>query len=246
MSKKASTYKTNKEIEAFIKDKKTPFTQEDISYVNQYKGYGGMWDQDPDLEPKRGLYEYYTPIPIIEKMVGLAHKHGYDGGPILEPSCGIGRFLHYFSPKADVTGVEPDPISYEIAKANFPEFNIQNSTFNELFVDRRGNYQIYRKDYSLLIGNPPYGAFTGKFTSQEKKVYKPANYVEYFIVRGLSILRSGGLLIYIIPSSYLDSSDTTAKAEIREKAKLIDAYRLPAKVFDQTDIQTDIIVYQKK
>ncbi len=85
-------------------------------------------------------------------MIGLAVQNGYDGGAVLEPSCGIGRFLHYFDPKADVTAFEPDNISYLIAKANFPTFNILNRTFNDMFVDRRGTAKVFRNDYHLIIG----------------------------------------------------------------------------------------------
>ena len=92
----------NQEIAAFVRQKDkdgSGFTQADIAYINQYVGYGGMWKLDEELSKERGLYEYYTPIEVVQKMVGLAHRYGYTGGPVLEPSCGIGRFLHYFSPE---------------------------------------------------------------------------------------------------------------------------------------------------
>lgn len=246
MSKAA--YQLNKEIESFVLGKKTPYTQEEIAYVNQYKGYGGMWKYDAELQAKRGLYEYYTPVPIVEAMVGLAHKHGYRSGPVLEPSCGVGRFLHYFSPKEEVWGVEVDRVSARIAEANFPEFTIWNMTFNELFVDRRGNERspaAWKERFALVIGNPPYGDFTGKFTAQEKLITGAANYVEYFIYRGLMCLRPGALLIYIIPRSFMDSPTSKAKDGIARMAELIDAYRLPGGMFEQTDIQTDIVVFKK-
>lgn len=246
-----STYKLNQEIEQFVlskigdNGKPLPFTQEEVAYVNQYKGYGGLWSFDANLEPSRGLYEYYTPISVVEKMVGLAYQHGYTGGPVLEPSCGVGRFLNYFSPKGEVTGIELDKVSATIAQVNFPTFNILNQSFNELFVDRRGNKQPFKPTYDLVIGNPPYGEFTGRHTTTEKKATKVRNYVEYFILRGLHLLKPGRLLIYIIPSSFLDSNETPAKKSISAISDLVDAYRLPKRLFDQTDIQTDIIVLKK-
>lgn len=242
-------YSLNREIEAFVLERERSgqsFTEKDIAYINQYIGYGGMWNQDSELQAERGLYEYYTPVSLVEKMVGLAYKYGFRGGKILEPSCGIGRFLHYFSPESDLTGIELDKTSYLIAKANFPTFTILNQTFNELFVDRRGRPVPFKAEYRLLVGNPPYGAFAGRFTAFEKSTTKADTYVDYFITRGLDLLEPGGLLIYIIPSAFLDGPETSVKTAILQKAVLIDAYRLPKSVFEQTDIQTDIVVFQKK
>lgn len=240
------SYELNKEIEKFVLSKDTPYTQKDVAYVNKYVGYGGMWNKETSLKKERGLYEYYTPIDLVEKMVGLAVKHGYKGGAVLEPSCGVGRFLHYFNPKTKVVGIEMDQVSCLIAKANFPSFDIRYQTFNELFTDRKGNSLPIKEKFDLVIGNPPYGNFSGKFTRTEKRITKANNYVEYFISRGLDVLNNGGLLVYVIPSSYLDGKANIVKENIAQKGDLIDAYRLPVGIFSQTSIQTDIVVYKKK
>jgi len=242
-------YNNNKEIEDFVNRKAqdaTPFSREELVRVNQYSGFGGLWKFDDQLKKERGLYEYYTPMPLIEKMVGLAYEYGYNGGKVLEPSAGIGRFLHYFSPSTKVTAYEPDLTSYLIAKANFPTFNIINSTFNEVFVDRQGKVQSFDKDYDLVIGNPPYGIFKGRYTTSEKKATNATNYVEYFISRGLDMLKTGGVLVYVIPSNFIQGGFNKAKESIYNKATLQVAYRLPRNIFKATDIQTDIVVFTKK
>ncbi|MEL6837146.1 MAG: N-6 DNA methylase [Bacteroidota bacterium] len=247
MSKRS--YLLNQEIAAFVRDKAhsgLPYTQDDIAFINQYTGYGGMWNYDEHLTKERGLYEYYTPIEIVKAMIGLAYQHGYTGGPVLEPSCGTGRFLHYFSPDTLLTAIELDEISYLIAKVNFPSFDIRHQSFNSLFVDRRGRTQDFKPSYQLIIGNPPYGEFAGRGTQVEKRITKANTYVDYFITRGLDLLYSGGLLIYIVPSAFLDGRPTTVKKQILSKAVLVDAYRLPKAVFEQTDIQTDLVVFKKK
>lgn len=247
MSRRA--YQLNQEIAAFVRDRAAigvPYTQDDIAFVNQYIGYGGMWNYDEALAKERGLYEYYTPVEIVKAMVALAYKHGYTSGPVLEPSCGIGRFLHYLPPDTPVTGIELDEISYLIAKANFPDFDIRYQPFNALFVDRRGNAVPFKPGYQLILGNPPYGEFAGKGTNKEKQLTKANTYVDYFITRGLDLLYAGGLLVYIIPSAFLDGKETAVKAQILTKATLVDAYRLPKGMFEQTDIQTDIVVFKKK
>jgi type I restriction-modification system DNA methylase subunit len=240
-------YQLNTEIEHFIHEKEAvnkSFSKEDIAFINQFTGYGGL--ASFGAEGKGLLSEYFTPIEVVEKMIALATKFGFVSGPVLEPSCGIGRFLHYFSPKQEVDAFEINEISYKIAKLNFPTFNIQHQYFNELFVERNGKPKPINAKYNLVIGNPPYGDFTGKFSSKERQVTKATRYEEYFITRGLDMLKKNGLLIYIIPSGFLDSGDSVIKTEIMKKAELLDAYRLPKGIFKQTDIQTDIVIFKRK
>jgi hypothetical protein len=235
-------YDLNKEIEQFILVKKTPYTADEVAYINQYTGFGGMWKLDENLKGDRGLYEYYTPWNVVAKMVGLAVKYGYkQGDPVLEPSCGIGRFLHYFSPGTPVTGCEPDQVSATIAKANFPAFTILRQTFNELFTDRSGKLKQFTAMYNLVIGNPPYGAFTGRLTAQEKQRTGATTYPEYFVRRSADLLLPGGLIVFIIPSAWIDSNQDVPGLE------LLEAYRMPISTFGgQTDVATDIVVYRKK
>ena len=99
--------------------------------------------------------------------------------------------------------------------------------------------------YKLVIGNPPYGDFTGKLTSKERRNTGATRYEDYFILRGLDLLQKGGLLVYIVPSSFLDGKENAVKKQIEARAELLEAYRLPKGIFRQTDIQTDIIVLRK-
>jgi type I restriction-modification system DNA methylase subunit len=248
MQMNLNTFNKNKAIEEMVLNKEKnnePYSQEDMAFANLYVGYGGMWKFDDKLPKERGLYEYYTPVTVIEKMISLVVEYGYKGGKVLEPSCGIGRFLHYFHPKTKVTAIEPDKTSFLIAQANFPTFDIQNKTFNELFVDRRGNKLSPKGDFELVIGNPPYGTFSGRHSVVEKRQTLANTYVDYFITRGLDLLKKDGLLAYIIPSGFIDSSETEVKRNIMRKSELVDAYRLPRSIFSQTDLQTDIIILKK-
>lgn len=243
-------YDLNREIEAFVLGKKgQPYTDDELAYVNQYTGFGGMWKFDPNLDADRGLYEYYTPVDVVAKMVGLAVKHGYQmGQPVLEPSCGVGRFLHFFSPETPVVACEPDEVSAEIARANFGTFDVRQMTFNEMFVDRTGKAKKPTERFALIIGNPPYGAFKGKFTAQEKKATGANTYPEYFVRRAADLLLPGGLVVFIIPSAFLNSNpDGEIQSQINQRLELLEAYRMPESTFGgQTDVATDIVVLQKK
>lgn len=252
VKKKATQYDLNKEIESFI-DKKDrtgdSFSQEDKNYIVQYTGSGGLIKQG--AKDKGILYEYYTPDEIVKKMWELAYKFGYHNGSVLEPSCGTGRFLKYAPENIKVTGLEINHFAKRIAEVLYPFAEIRQQPFESFFF--KGN--IHHKQgvddfrYDLVIGNPPYGEFSGKYAGMGEKKYTGAKtYDQYFITRGLDLLTPGGLLVFIIPSSFLDNDSTynKIKENIALKADLIDAYRLPTSLFETTDIGTDIVIFKKK
>lgn len=258
MSKKQ--YQLNQKAIALLDEKKQsgePFTASELETLQLYAGAGGL--SKAGASGRGLLYEYYTPIPVVEKMWGLAYKHGFSSGHILEPSVGIGRFLKYvdftlntvdafeWAGKDKKTGVV-NTISYDICRACFPKANITNDYFESIFYD--GNRRVgTTKTYDLVIGNPPYDKFDGFYSGpkREGKHTKANTYDGYFLEKGIELLNDNGLLIFIIPSSFLDNDDAYSelKEHIHNMADLVDAYRMPKSIFDHTDIQTDIVVFKK-
>ena len=254
--KYANQYQINKAIEELLEkiDSKY-FTPEEVHFLTYFAGYGGL--EKYGAKGVGLLYEYFTPSKVAKTMWGLAYKHGFQGGKVLEPSCGIGEFIKYAPNQNLVTGYEINKTSAKICKILYPNANIQSKYFEELFI--KNNFTIRNKvdgmqEYSLVIGNPPYGEFKSYFGGMGEKDYTKAhNYIEYFILRGLDLLESGGLLIYIIGTEvamggkpFLQKEMTDTKKLISEKADLIDAYRLPNGIFETTDVLSDIIILKKK
>lgn len=252
-----NAFELNKAIEEFI-DQLSPgemITPEQKVFISYYSGYGGL--ESFGATGKGLLFEYFTPDEIVKRMWGLAYQHGYKGGKILEPSCGSGAFLKYAPAETLITGYEINAYSYKICKLLFPQADIRHASFETLFIKNnstiRGRVDALDK-YQLVIGNPPYGDFGGKYAGMGEKSYtKATNYIDYFIFRGLDLLSKGGLLIMIIGTEvanggkpWLQKPATGAKAEIMKKSDLLDAYRLPNGVFERTDVLSDIIVLQKK
>ena len=95
-----------------------------------------------------------------------------------------------------------------------------------------------------MIGNPPYGKHTNKYTSFFKKEDDFKQTETFFIKKGLDLLKSGGLLIFIVPMNVLANDINTLKS-IPDLCIIEDAYRLPP-VFGSTNICTDIIVLRKR
>jgi len=109
----------------------------------------------------------------------------------------------------------------------------------------------------LVIGNPPYGKYSGLYAGMGEKKYTEANdYIDYFIFRSLDLLKSGGLLIFIIGkltqlggqrfTDQISKNPNKCQMAIRQKSNLVDAYRLPVGVFDTTQVESEIIVLRKK
>jgi hypothetical protein len=264
----SNPYELNKAIEKFLDDKKQTlgedaylnpdnYTSMEIVWLRQYSGYGGLSQFGPG--GKGAFFEYYTPLPVIRKMWALAYKYGFKGGAVLEPSVATGEFLSMAPYHADnVTGYEINYYSWAICKILYPKANIILAPFERTFI--KNNYTMKDKVepvYDLAIGNPPYGSFdvvkSREMNMGELDHVKAKNYAEYFIRRGIDLLKPGGLLIYIVGASiegggqlFLDSGISPVKEYLAEHCDLLDAYRLPDAIFERTGVTSEIIVLQKK
>ena len=237
----------NKAIEQFLdsKDNLYIFSNQEKEFLYLYEGYGGL--EKEGATGKELLWEYYTPKLLIKKMWGLANKYGFNGGKVLEPSVGVGRFLNY-SENSKVTAYEISRYSHRICQIIHPLANVNLSSFEEHFYNGNVFNPNFEKDFDLVIGNPPYGDFTGKRSSAEAKRLKVGikKWEHYFILRGLDTLKSGGLLIYVSTANLFTKGYDSLKEKIAEKGDLVDAYLLPNKTFKKTTINTSLIVIRKK
>lgn len=244
----------NREISTFVMDKVRSgdvWHKDELDRIQQYTGAGGL-DME-DATDTGILHEFYTPDAIIQRMWALAYKYGFTSGRILEPSAGTGRFLRYVDPaNSTVRAFELDEVSGNILKACFPWADVTIGEFETLFYPNGAGHKRVQPaaDYDLVIGNPPYGPRTGKYQGKSLEGgYTMANTIDqYFIEKGISLLKPNGLLVFIIPSSFLSNEGkyNAFKDQLEERAELIDAYRMPLGIFDYTSVASDIIVIRKK
>lgn len=235
---------------------KTHYTQDELRTLSRYTGWGGLQEafDKPDGTTAKGwedrvarlkgimqpsqyasaragvLDAYYTPAPVAAAMWSIANHLGFKGGRVLEPSAGTGRFIG-INPNKKRThfdAIELDPTTAKIAKALYRKSNVRNIGFQET---------SYTGSHSLVIGNPPYGSV---------KIEKQPIHT-YFVTHSLDALQDGGVLEFVITSSFLDGLKPSDVSAINEKAKLIGAIRLPSNVFATTGtkVTTDIVVFQK-
>lgn len=253
---KSSTEFSDGGIETYIayKDSKNEtYTKEDIDLI---KGYGGMGRQGTKFSKGEGVsFEPYTPTYIVDLMWQLAKHHGFKHGSILEPSIGTGRMLQPLKDHHRCVGFEPNPIAFRIAELCYPEASIYNQYFETAFLDypkftnklkgRPTWLQGY--PFSLAIGRPPFGAFKSHHSKHFPEAKALVRKEIFFMYKCLQLLRSDGILVFLMDSNFLRNGDTfnLAKTELVKLCDFVDAYRLPD-VYPNSHLLTDIIVLKRK
>lgn len=239
----------NKQIESLVKEKgnnPAKYSEEDKALLREYTGAGGLENQGAE---GRGLLdEYYTPKEIVnavwDRLGKLSYAPDTTFATIVEPSIGIGSFIDPSPDGAVKLGYEINPTSATIASILHENTRVTNKPFEDLFISDRGVKHVVEPFANLVVGNPPYGMHRGKYLGlgEEPKI---TNYAEYFVKRGLDILQDGGVLAYVMPSGWLNSSSSYGKSEIAKMGELVEAYRLPQGAFSTTGIGTDIVIFKK-
>jgi len=228
-----------------ILEKKT-LSNSDISVLENYEPNDGQ----------NRLYSFFTPIWLCQVMYKLAINNGFNSktGKILEPAAGTGNFLSILENPKNCTAFELDKTNFEIAKKRVPTIGyFYNSYFETAFLTQprftsklKGNTWLDQYPFDLVIGNPPYGKYKNLFSSY----FKPLKIKQtelFFMYQSMQLLKSGGLLVFITSSSFMrsDKAYEHEKKLIGQIAVFVDAYRMP-KVFKNTDVPTDILIFRKK
>jgi type I restriction-modification system DNA methylase subunit len=255
-------HELNLTIENYIKglgNEKPQLTDEEKQFLQLYTGRGQAFDKtDISISADAGLYEFYTPDYIRERMWKLAYYYGYDGGNVLEPSCATGHMLNNAPSGAKCVGFEVNPITAKIAELCLPNATIYNQYFETAFLEEnRGYYRSALKKrltwlneypFSLVIGNPPYGKFQTNYPYFKKPLGGKFMQIEiFFLFKCLELCKPGGLVIFLTASSWLRNGNLyqPMKDEVCKIATFVDAYRT-GEVFKHSGIPTDILIYRKK
>ncbi len=187
------------------------------------------------------LNAHYTNSDIINSMYKAIGGFGFTGGKILEPSMGVGNFYSLLPKElqssTQLSGVELDNISGEIASQLFQKANIKISGFEDT------NFK--NDTFDLVIGNVPFGDY-----SVYDKDYSKYNLLvhDYFIVKAIDKTKDNGIVAIVTSKGTLDKTNNKTRKLISEKANLLGAIRLPSNAFKETahtEVITDILFFQK-
>lgn len=186
-------------------------------------------------EEKKNGGIFFTPPKCIQHILALlrAIPEVYENiKTILEPSCGSGEFISALLPEfpnAKITGIELHPEIYKAVSKKY------KGDENRVTI-RRGDFLKYDANEDeasslssssppdLIIGNPPYFVMKKEEVAAEYYPYfdgRPNIFI-LFIMKSAKILRPGGVLCFVLPSSFMNSQyyDKTRKYLVRHFAIL--------------------------
>jgi len=194
-----------------------------------------------------------TPVDVVRFMIDVAGIERWEGLDILEPGCGFCNFtseIYRRYPNNRFTGVEINPKVYEIISRVFqpPRFRIVLGDFLLWQTDER---------FDLVIGNPPYGIpgdkrFAIKLPKETREKYRRLfetakgkyNMYGYFIEKGVKLLKNGGKLVFIVPSTFMVLDEFSKLREFLSRTGELDIYYLGMGVFDK-EVGVSVIAVTK-
>lgn len=239
-------------------------TKEEKLLLDGYTGWGGIpqvfntpvspdWEKEQEkLLSLLSAEEYadarastvnafYTPPEVIKFMYKALERMGFQGGRILEPAFGIGKFVSSCPEKlranSKFTGVELDTITGRIAKLIYPEADIRIQGFE--------NAALKDGFYDLVISNVPFGnyqVYDPKYKGNKFSIH------DYFFAKALDKVKPGGMVAFITSRYTMDKKDDTFRKYLSGRADLVGAVRLPNNTFKNiagTEVTSDIIFLRK-
>ena len=260
-------YKFQKNLEAILLVKQLQQEGRQASLQEQeilanYVGWGGL-PQAFDAENEKWKTEYerlkaalspaeyqaarastlnahYTSPIVIRAMYQALEQFGFEGGKILEPSCGVGNFFGMLPDamqQSALYGVELDEITGQIAKQLYPKASIQIQGFEETsFADN---------SFDVVVGNVPFGSYRVNDADYQHLNFSIHN---YFLAKSIDKVKEGGIVAVVTSRYTLDQQDTTVREYLAQRASLLGAIRLPKTAFREnagTEVVADILFLQK-
>lgn len=218
------------------------FDENNSSWANEYNELiSSLSPEDYNAARESTLTAFYTPQEVVKACYDIAENLGFNQGNILEPSCGIGNFIG-MKPKSmadsKVYGIELDSVSAAIAQQLYQTASIVNNGYEK--VDLPDNF------YDLVTTNVPFGDF--KISDKKYDKHNPLIH-DYFFMKSLDKVRTGGIMILITSKGTMDKENSNIRRYIAQRADLLGAIRLSNDTFKGnagTEVVSDILVLQKR
>jgi SAM-dependent methyltransferase len=175
---------------------------------------------------RRPLGAVYTPAAIVDAMISWAKREGAPAR-IVDPGCGSGRFLMAAArafPKAELVGVELDPLAALVARANAVAGGYASRLTLRL-ADYRAVKLAACDGQTLFVGNPPYVRhhaidpkwkhwFSQGARARGIKASQLAGLHLHFFLRTLQLGKPGDYGLFITSAEWLDVNYGSALREL--------------------------------
>ena len=218
------------------------FEENNSSWANEYLELKNTLSPEEYSAARAStLNAFYTSPTVIRSMYEALENMGLKQGNILEPSCGVGNFMGLIPEsmgKANMYGVELDPVSGRIAKQLYQKNKIAVQGFEET------NYPD--SFFDCVVGNVPFGAYQVSDRRYDRHHFMIH---DYFIAKSLDLVRPGGVVAVVTSSGTMDKQNPVVRQYIANRAELLGAIRLPNNAFQRnanTSVVSDILFFQKR
>jgi len=218
------------------------FEENNSSWANEYLELKNTLSSEEYSAARAStLNAFYTSPTVIRSMYEALENMGLKQGNILEPSCGVGNFMGLIPEsmsKANMYGVELDPVSGRIAKQLYQKNKIAVQGFEET------NYPD--SFFDCVVGNVPFGAYQVSDRRYDRHHFMIH---DYFIAKSLDLVRPGGVVAVVTSSGTMDKQNPAVRQYIANRAELLGAIRLPNNAFQRnanTSVVSDILFFQKR
>ena len=189
----------NEKILFCIDSGKDAITAESI--YNCYTGIGGLhnlrrsdyssYNEYAEAKREFEMGQFFTPHEICRDMADMLSPRPSE--MILDMCCGMGNFFNHLPNQRNAHGFDIDPKAVSVARHLYPDAHISQCDIQQFTPENR---------YDVIIGNPPFNLKFGNRLSQV-----------YYIDKAYEALNPAGILMLIVPSSFLQS-------EFWEKSKV--------------------------
>lgn len=153
-----------------------------------------------------------TPIDCVEEITAKIPDSFFDKDDIkiLDPCCGTGNFflplLYRLRDKFSDKQILEKILHFN--DINLKRLNIVKEVFlsNKYDINLSCNdFLKFKEDtlYDMIITNPPYA----KISKDGKRASKNHNLIGLFLSKALSLLKDGGLLVFITPNNWMSYSN---------------------------------------
>ena len=188
-------------IEIFSKKKKIS-----INVISNFSNLSLLLNNQLDKNVKKEYGIFFTSSflvkLILDQLKLILIRLNIKIKNVLEPSCGSGQFLfglnEYFS-GLNICGLELNKFIYN---------NIKQISFcnNNLIIKKKNFLNFFNDNFDLIIGNPPFRIIKKSLVINYNDFFSnKVNLYVLFLLHSLKLLKKNGLLVMVLPKSFLNS-----------------------------------------
>lgn len=217
-------------------------TPEDL--FNAYTGDGGLHGLNRDDFDNYNEYskakkeiengQFFTPPALCEFVASCLRVSESD--LVADLTCGMGNFFNFLPTESNLYGCELDIKAYKVAHFLYPKANLEHK-------DIRVYEPATRFDY--VVGNPPFHLrwWIDGGTEMLSQLY--------YCSKAAALLKPYGILVLIVPRSFLADSftDGAAISDMETAYRFLGQISLPSHAFSQmgvADFPTKLQFWQRR